>query len=116
MRKGLVMIPSFYLQKAIARIESTGVSVGTASVRYTFRNHPYINSNYNGIVIVRIGQDIPTGTTTTLPIVFNSGGQDMPVTLLDGVAMTAADIEGTGVYLFYYNSDNGTIQAIQTIG
>lgn len=107
------MIPAYFMANinGIPRIESTGVVVGTDSVVYNFRSHNYIRRPFNGLVLVRLNQPIPTGTTATLPIVFNSGNAQ-PVTTYGGEELTAADITGTGVYLFYYDSASGTLQLI----
>lgn len=107
------MIPPYFTQRAIARVESTGVTVnGTTNVQFSFRSHPRINAPYNGIVIVRLGQAIPSGTTTTLPIVFNSGNGAITVTKKNDLPLTVADISGTGIYLFYYNSETGVVQKV----
>jgi hypothetical protein len=104
------MIPAKFMANigGIPRIESTGVTVGTESVVFSFRSLNYPRTHFNGIVLVRLNQPIPTGTTATLPIVFNS----QAVTTYDGEPLTVADVLGTGVYLFYYDSANGTLQLI----
>jgi hypothetical protein len=48
---------------------------------------------------------MPSGTTDTLPIVFTSGGGSVAeVTTFNGDPVTVADIPGTGIYLFWYES------------
>ena len=109
------MIPAYFMANinGIPRIESTGVAVGTDSVVFNFRSHNYIRRPFNGLVLVRLNQAIPTGTTATLPIVFNSGNANsQPVTTYNGEDLTVADIAGTGVYLFYYDSASSTLQLI----
>ncbi|MCQ2350263.1 MAG: hypothetical protein MJZ98_07305 [Paludibacteraceae bacterium] len=108
------MIPPYYTQRAIPRIESTGVVVnGTTNVRFTFRNHTMLLAPFVGILIVRINQAIPEGTTETLPIVFNSGDNDTNVITYNGEQLTVADFTGTGVYLFFYDAYGRTLQLIQ---
>jgi hypothetical protein len=104
------MIPAIFMANrgGIPRVESTGVVVGTESVVFSFRTLNYQRSPFNGIVLVRLNQPIPTGTTATLPIVFNS----QAVTTYNGEPLTVADVAGTGVYLFYYDSASGTLQLI----
>lgn len=104
------MIPAIFMANigGIPRIESTGVTVGTESVVFSFRSLNYSRRPFNGIVLVRLNQPIPTGTTATLPIVFNS----QAVTTYNGEPLTVADVAGTGVYLFYYDSASGTLQLI----
>lgn len=103
------MIPAIFMANrgGIPRVESTGVVVGTESVVFSFRTLNYPRSPFNGLVLVRLNQPIPTGTTATLPIVFNS----QAVTTYDGEPLTVADV-AAGVYLFYYDSASGTLQLI----
>ena len=104
------MIPAIFMANigGIPRVESTGVVVGTESVVFSFRTLSYPRRPFNGIVLVRLNQPIPTGTTATLPIVFNS----QAVTTYNGEPLTVEDVAGTGVYLFYYDSASGTLQLI----
>lgn len=55
-----------------AAIASTGVKVNTADVVFTFKNHAFVNANYRGTIFVNLRQAIPTGTTGTLPILFET--------------------------------------------
>ena len=65
------------------------------------------------MVIIRLAQEIPTGTTTTLPVQFTSAGTNaQAVTTFNGAAVTVADIPGTGVYLFWYESQTDTLQLL----
>lgn len=107
------MIPAFFManRSGIPRIESNGVNVTSTSVDFTFRNNRFGTNNFNGIVIVRINNAIPSGTTTTLPITFSSGNNPIPITGINGAAITVADI-GVGVYLFYYDQDSNTLQKL----
>jgi hypothetical protein len=57
------------------------------------------------LLIINLAQPIPTGTTDTLPIVFTTdGGNNTEATTFNGEAVTVADIPGTGIYLFWYES------------
>lgn len=108
------MIPAYYLQRAVARIESIGVNVTDTNVQYIFRSHPYINTSYNGNLIVQLNQATPAGTSGTLPVVFNSGNgtANMAVTKRGGKPLLAKDLDGVGVFEFYYNSETGVLQFI----
>lgn len=107
------MIPAYFMANrgGIPRIESNGVNVTSTSVDFTFRNNRWGTNNFNGIVIVRINNAIPSGTTTTLPITFGSGNGQLPITSINGTPITVADI-GVGVYLFYYDQDSNTLQKL----
>lgn len=94
----------------IPRIESQSVAVnGTENVAFTFSSDIRFARNYSGLVLVKLSQAVPSGTTTTLPVVFTSAdGGTRPLVGKGGAAVTAADITGTGIYLVYY--ENGTLQ------
>lgn len=97
----------------IPTISSNSVVVGTTSVSFDFTNHRNLGAPYRGLLVVRLAQAIPTGTTDTLPIQFTSdGGNAQPVVTFNGGAVTVADIPGTGVYLFWYESQTNTLQIL----
>lgn len=100
-------------QDGIPTISSKDVVVTTANVQFSFNNHRNVGRPYRGLLIVRLAQAIPTGTATTLPIVFTTeGGNPQAVTTYNGEAVTVADITGTGIYLFWYENQTGTLQLL----
>lgn len=104
------MIPPYYTQRTIARVESTGNSVVGSNLVYTFRSHPYFTSPYNGIVIVKL--TAPPSGTTTQPVIFTStNGGDIALYAAGGTQATAADMS-SGIHLVYYESTSNTLQLI----
>lgn len=103
----------FINTRGIPTVETTGVSVGTDAVTFQFKNHAAFNTPFRGLLLVKIGQEIPAGTTATLPIRFTSevGGTNN-VTTTGGANLTVAGIPGTGVYLFYYDRLTDVLQVI----
>lgn len=100
----------------IPALSSLAVNVSTTQVAFDFNNHRNVGSPYRGLLIIRLAQAIPTGTTTTLPIVFTSGGGNaITLTGFNGDAVTAADLPGTGIYLVWYESQTGTLQLLTGI-
>ena len=100
-------------QSGIPALRSLSVIVGTSDVRFDFNNHRNVGRPFRGLLIINLAQVIPAGTTGTLPIVFTSGGGNVAsVTTYNGDAVTAADITGTGIYLFWYESSTDTLQLI----
>lgn len=92
----------------IPLIASTGTTVGADSVNISlgFRRIQPV-----GYFTVRITDEIPTGTTTTLPVTLTMNGTTRPLTLMGGTAVTVADLIGvTGVMLVYNDAINGTLQ------
>ena len=70
-----------------------------------------------GYITVRLDNEIPAGTTTTLPVTltFNGApdGKTKNLTLFDGTQATVADlIGGTGVFTVFNDSFNGIFQLV----
>lgn len=101
-------IPAFFIANrfGIPRLQSTAVSVSTTAVTYDFRNAGA--GNFAGLVLVNLAQAIPDGTTTTLPVQFGN----VQLTRLDNAEVTVADLQGTGIYLAYYDSTSGKLQLL----
>lgn len=100
----------FVNRRGSAAIATTGVTVSTTNVVYTFANHAFVNAWYRGTIFIDIAQAVPTGTTGTLPVLFETNGVTQSVTKYNGEALTAADIPGTGVYEFWFDKATNTLQ------
>lgn len=87
-------------------INSTGVAVSSANVTYSFDNSREIP--FAGLVLVRLQQAVPAGTTGTLPVLFGN----VPLTGFNGEPVTAASLSGTGIYIVYYNSRSKLLQLL----
>ena len=98
-----------------AAIASTGVKVNTTDVVFTFKNHAFVNANYRGTIFVNLMQAIPTGTTGTLPILFETNGATQAVSKFNGAPLTVADIPGTGVVQLWFERDTNTLQLMTGI-
>ena len=100
-------------QFGIPTVSSNSISVGTTQVVFDFTNHPTLGEPFRGLVIIRLNQAIPTGTTPTLPIVFTSDGSNS-VNLIgyNGEPITVADIPGTGIYLVFVESNSNSVQLL----
>lgn len=94
-------------------LRSTAVNVTATDVRFDFNSHRNVGRPFVGLVIVQLAQPIPTGTTTTLPIIFTTeGGNAANVTTYDGANVTVADIAGTGVFIMWVNTQSGEVQLL----
>ena len=97
----------------IPALRSLSVSVTATDVRFDFNNHTNIGNPYRGLLIINLAQAIPTGTTTTLPILFISeAGKVQPLTKNGGVAVTEADITGSGIYIAWFDHSTSTLQLL----
>lgn len=106
---------SWVNRRGSAAIGSTGVKVNAENVVFTFKNHAFVNASYRGTIFVNLQQAIPTGTTGTLPILFETNGTTQAVTKFNGAALTVADLAGTGVYQLWFERDTNTLQLMTGI-
>lgn len=98
--------------RGIPYFTTSGATVSDAAVDFSlgFRGIPRV-----GYFTVRIAEAIPTGTTGTLPVRFVLNGQTRALTSFGGVAVTAADLTGTGVMTVFYDFFNGILQVVTPI-
>lgn len=105
--------PFFFCNKrGIPRLEVTAVTVTTTNVVLGLSNNAFRFLEDSGLVLIRISSAIPTGTTGTLPVVFQSNDAFQPITNVGSVPLTAADIPSTGIYLFYYDKNTKLMQIL----
>ncbi len=91
-------------------VDSTSVTVSATAVTIALdRFRTFANK---GTILVNILQDIPEGTTETLPIVFNANGSTLSPTRCGNIPLTVADLQGVGVYQFYYDRAANKLQII----
>jgi hypothetical protein len=102
-------------RNGIATLDSNGINVSTDAVTYTIRFPFDVNVPFRGLVLVRLNEAIPEGTTGTLPIKLTLGGFTQTVTTYNGDNLTVTDLPGTGVYLLYYNRFAGILQLIGAV-
>ena len=89
-------------------INSTNITVGTESVDIAlgFRRIQPI-----GYFTVRLTNEIPSDTTTTLPVTLSMNGVTRALTLFDGTPVTVAELlGGTGVFLVFNNRFDNILQ------
>lgn len=105
--------PLFFLsnRNGIPRLSTSAVAVGTTEVTFTVPSNNAFYNTYNGLILLKMEQAIPDGTTTTLPIALTSNAGTKTVTTLGGANWTVADYE-TGIHLAYYESNSGTLQIL----
>lgn len=101
---------NFMNRRGIPAIRSTGVTVGTSNVTFSFSPHSFSNVWGSGLVLIDLAQAIPSGTTGTLPIVFETNGVEQAVTTYGNSTVVVADFTGVGVYLFFYDKPSNTLQ------
>lgn len=105
--------PIFFLsnRNGIPRLATSAINVSTTAVTFTLPSNNIFYANFNGLILLKMEQEIPTGTTTTLPIILASNAGPKTVTVLGGADWTVADYQ-TGVHLAYYESNTGILQLL----
>lgn len=63
-----------------------------------------------GYFTVRVANEIPSGTTATLPVTLTLNGTARALTLFDGTPVTAGDLAGTGAITVFNDRFNGILQ------
>lgn len=105
--------PFFFMsnRNGIPRIATSAVTVGTTQVTFTVPSNNAFYNNFNGLILFKMTQEIPTGTTATLPIALTSNAGTKEITTLGGTPWTVADYT-TGIHLAYFESSTGTLQIL----
>ena len=101
--------------RGIYGLETIGATGDATNLTYVFTNHPYVNSPYNGLLLVHFNSTTPTGVTATTPIYFETQGllgSRKAVKKPGGGALTAGDILSPGYYLFFYDFAKGIVEAV----
>lgn len=108
------MINPFYFsnRRGVPKIDVQGVNVTATAVEFSLPNNSFRTLAENGLVLIRIGVAIPTGTTGTLPVVFTANDSTQAITDVGSAEITAADIPSTGVYLFFYDKAANVMQLL----
>lgn len=99
-------------RRGSAAVQSTGVNVTADNVVFTFANHAFASGWYRGTVFVNLSHAVPVGTTGTLPVLFETNGVTQAVTKYGGEPLTIADLQGVGIYQFWFDRTNNTLQAM----
>lgn len=97
-------------RNGIPLIASTGITVSTTDVAISLPDHSFRNKWNRGLFLLDLKSAVPAGTTTTLPVVLETNGQKVALTLRGGAPVTVADLPATGVSLVYYDKSTNTLQ------
>ena len=98
--------------QGVPYLSTTNVAVNAANVDFAlgFRRIPPV-----GLFVVRIANALPSGTTGTLPVTLTLNGTTRALTTMGGAAVTAANVEGTGVLLVFNDRFNGILQVVSPL-
>lgn len=111
----MTLYPFNYVnRRGIPIIETNSISVTDDNIVFSLPNRTFRFLNDKGVILFRLNQSIPDGTTATLPIVFSVNDFTMPLTNVGGTPITVAQIPGPGVYMIYYDKDANLMQLLTT--
>lgn len=100
-------------RNGIPALKSNSVVVTSTEVQYDFNDHRNVGLPFRGILVINLAQSIPTGVTSTLPVVFTTNGsQPKSLVTYDNANVTVADITGTGIYLVWYDDQSDYLQLL----
>ena len=86
----------FVNRRGSAAIATSGVNVTAENAVFSFPNHSFVNTWYRGTIFIDLRQEIPAGTTGTLPVLFETNGVTQAVTKYGGEALTEREYMSSG--------------------
>lgn len=99
-------------------LESIDAVVSNNTLTYMFEAHPFVNTPFNGLLLIHLVSPAPATTTGEMPIYFETRGMSgtrRPVTKAGGVPLTAADIKVPCYLLFFYDYSKGVVEAVSAV-
>lgn len=100
-----------FVNGSVPYLEVSNITVGSQAVDLAMGYRRIMPA---GLLLVRIGTSIPTGTTGTLPVTLTLNGNTRNLTFFNGTQVTVADLTGTGVLLVFNDKYNGILQLLST--
>lgn len=99
----------------IVGLETLSVTTTTDSLTFSFQNHPYVNTPFNGLLLVKFTAKPPSTITGDEVIYFETQGllgSTKAVTKAGGDPLIASDISIPGYYMFFYDFRTGIVEAV----
>lgn len=102
----------------IVGLETIDAVVSGNALVFYFENHQFVNTPFNGLLLIHFKNPAPSEATATMPIFFETRGltgSRKAVTKAGGTALTAADITVPCYNLFFYDFRNGVVEAVAAV-
>lgn len=112
----MALIP--FNRTGIIGLETIGATVSGNALIFSFENHPFVNTPFNGLLLIHFKNPAPEGATGTMPIYFETrglSGSRKAVTKAGGTPLTAADIAVPCYNLFFYDFRTGIVEAVAAV-
>lgn len=110
--------PIAFNRTGIFGLETIGAKIVNNTLTYEFEAHPFVNSPYNGLLLVHLKSPSPAELTPDMPVYFETqgiSGARKPVTKAGGVPLTAEDITIPCYNLFFYDFRTGVVEALSGV-
>ena len=93
----MAVFPFQYVnRRGIPVLKTTGVTVETTGVVFSFPNHAFANSWYRGLVLVELVQKSLPAQREHFPCCLKPTGKIKNLTTYNGANVTVSDIPGSG--------------------
>lgn len=105
-------------RQGIIGLETIEAKIVNNTLTYVFEGHPYVNTPFNGLLLIHLNSPSPAETTGTMPVYFESRGitgSRKAVTKEGGVPLTAADFTSPCYALFFYDFRKDVVEAVAGI-
>ena len=106
---------NFVNRRGVAVIDVANINVTADNVIFVLPDNSFRYLENRDVIYLKVNVEIPTGTTTTLPVILQSNNTTLPLVNVGGAAITVADIPSTGVYQIYYDKSSNLLQLMTTI-
>lgn len=93
-------------RQGIVGLETIEAKLENGNLIFFFEAHPYVNTPFNGLLLIHLKTPAPTGITGNEPIFFETrglSGTRKAVTKAGGDALIASDITIPSYSLFFYD-------------
>lgn len=110
--------PIAFNRRGIFGLETIDVKMSANDLTYVFESHPYVNSPYNGLLLVHFTKPAPEGARGDMPIYFESNGvtgSRKAVTKAGGKPLLAEDIHIPSYNLFFYDFRTNVVEAVSGV-
>lgn len=105
-------------RNGIVGLETIDAKIVNNTLTYVFEAHPYVNTPFNGLLLIHLNSTTPAETTGTMPIFFETrglSGSRKAVTKAGGSPLLAEDITVPCYAEFFYDFRTGVVEAIASI-
>ncbi len=102
-------------RQGVFGLETIGARIENGSLIYEFEAHPYVNTPFNGLLLIHLKSPSPTGILPDMSVFFETrgiSGSRKAVTKQGGEPLKASDITIPSYNLFFYDFRSGIVEAV----